>query len=189
MAANPNLIGPLDWEPFSWEHDLFLSLKAVWRVLELDRTDLDMENMRDFEENLHKVMDEWHDQSSEDDSYRLFINMGDGSGVCKFSQTRTSVLSWKNVVIRYDNGLCYGCGYFAEPPEDQNLQVAAQLNNVEGLTSATSASTSSEPDKTVRGTKVSINQLPEKYSNVKSSITMDDLVPGGRWIQTPGNSR
>jgi len=186
MTANPNLVRPLDWESYSQENNYFLGLRLVWINLELDDDDSDMENLF---ECLHEIMDEWHNRYSATRRYNLFITTGDGSGLCRSSQTRTLVSSWTNVAIRYDDGLWYGCGYFAESSGDSNLQVAAQLNNVEGLTSAASTPTIFEPDKTVRGTTVSINQSPEKSSNVKSPITMDDLVPSGRWIQTPGNSK
>ncbi|THW55674.1 hypothetical protein D6D02_05177 [Aureobasidium pullulans] len=185
MAADPNLVRPLDWESYSQENNYFLGLRLVWIMLELDDDDSDMENLF---ECLHEIMEEWHNRYSATRRYNLFITTGDGSGSCRFLRSRTLVSSWTNVAIRYDDGLWYGCGYFAESSEDPNLQVAAQSNNVEDLTSAASDPTISEPNKTVRGTEVSINQSPEKSSKVESSNTMDDLVPGGRWIQTPGNN-
>ncbi|THZ12106.1 hypothetical protein D6C89_10853 [Aureobasidium pullulans] len=188
MAADPNLIRPLDWEFFSHEVQSFLAIRGVWTTLVLNPDDPDLENMAEFEECLHEVMDEYHDRYPSTLSYRLFITTGDGSGPCRSSPSRILVSSWTNVAIRYDDGLWYGCGYFAESSEDPNLQVAAQSNNVEDLTSAASDPTISEPNKTVRGTEVSINQSPQKISRVESSNTMDDLVPGGRWIQTPGNN-
>ncbi|THY69455.1 hypothetical protein D6C86_07214 [Aureobasidium pullulans] len=185
MAADPNLVRPLDWESYSQENNYFLGLRLVWIMLELDDDDSDMENLF---ECLHEIMEEWHNRYSATRRYNLFVTTGDGSGSCRFLRSRTLVSSWTNVAIRYDDGLWYGCGYFAESSEDPNLQVAAQSNNVEDLTSAASDPTISEPNKTVRGTEVSINQSPEKSSKVESSNTMDDLVPEGRWIQTPGNN-
>jgi hypothetical protein len=51
-----------------------------------------------------------------------------GSGFCRFSLTRRSASAGRNVVIRHDDGLWYGCGYFTEPSKDYGLPVAARLN-------------------------------------------------------------
>lgn len=135
-------------------------------------------------------MECWHERMQDGGSFDLYITGEDQSQLIERISTR------KPVVIQRRGKVWHGYGYFAEfsrPKTWAELQVKPVSRKAQAIASTASTFTIPTTGNAVEKSAVTVNRSRESDAEAQSTspsltiITMDDLVPSGKWISTPGS--
>ncbi|THX54847.1 hypothetical protein D6D06_05273 [Aureobasidium pullulans] len=192
MAASPMTTRPIDWTPGHQECNFNIQLRAIWaeRDCLYEEVNPNSALFDNTGSRLEDVMECWHERMQDGGSFDLYITGEDQSQLIERISTR------KPVVIQRRGKVWYGYGYFAEfsrPKTWAELQVKPVSRKARAIASTASTFTIPTTGNAVEKSAVTVNRSRESDAEAQSTspsltiITMDDLVPSGKWISTPGS--
>ncbi|THX76525.1 hypothetical protein D6D04_06760 [Aureobasidium pullulans] len=191
MAASPTITRSICWTEGLQERDFHTQLRAIWVERESvwgkpDRKSAWFDNTGS---RLEDVMICWHERNQGGENFDLYIIGEYPSAAIKRSRSSAH----KPVIIQKRGKVWYGYGYFAEfsgPRTWAELQVRPASRQAEAVPSTDTTSTIPTDESAVQKSAVTASKGDAEAQSTTSSLaimTMDDLVPRGRWLSTPGS--
>ena len=191
MAASPTITRSICWTEGLQERGFHTQLRAIWveRDSVWGKPDRKSAWFDNTGSRLEDVMICWHERNQGGGNFDLYIIGEYPSSAIKRSRSSAH----KPDIIQKRGKVWYGYGYFAEfsgPRTWAELQVRPASRQAEAVPSTDSTSTIPTDESAVQQSAVTASKGDAEAQSTSPSLaimTMDDLVPRGRWLSTPGS--